>query len=132
MLFHVVEAAVPQDRRPKRLFDLDPEEARDSADLRLRIAFQIVEMDEQDVRPAPIGPPGPDIGPERPDGIPVAIQPIVKELARVGDGRLEWRTHASWSVVDEAQGVWSEMTVVIVPAPQCVAAVSPDVQILCM
>ena len=86
VLLHPLERTIFQNRVPARFVDGNVEERRDVAHLSRHIALQVREVHEQDIRQVANLPPGADVLPERPEGIAVALQPLVPVLSDIAGG----------------------------------------------
>src|SRR5262245_18916380 len=87
------------DRGPARLVDRNLEELRDPADLAGHVALETGEVHEANVREIADLPPGPDVVPERPERMPVAIHPFAPVLADVARWALDRWVNAAGRLV---------------------------------
>src|SRR6185503_18845677 len=92
---HVVEAAVLDDGVPAALVDRDVEEARDATDLCRHVGLELREVQEHYVREPADLPPRAHVLPERPERVPVAIEPVEEVLPHRRRGLLDRRTDAA-------------------------------------
>ena len=76
------------------------------------------------------GPPAPYVLPQRPEREAVAREPLVEVLPDVAGRRLDRRADPPGRVVQLGIEVGVGVDVVVVEAPQHVAAVTPDVEVL--
>jgi len=112
-----------------RFIDGDLEERRDPPDLARQIALQIGEMQHEHIRQVPDLPPAPDILPERPEGVAVAVEPFTEILADVGRRMRNRRPDTARRVVECAIPVVIGVGVMVIHAEDHVAPVAADIDV---
>src|SRR5919205_1018813 len=100
VLLHPLKGAVLNNRLPLRFVDGNVEELSDATHLSRHILFEVSEVHEQDVRKVANLPPAANVLPERPEGMAVALQPLVEVLPDVCGRRLDGWPDAPRRVVE--------------------------------
>ena len=107
------------------------EEVGDPPDLAFHVGLEVGEVHEQHVRQMPDVPPRADVLPERPERMAVLVEPVVVVLSGpTPDGRQDRVADPAGRVVQRAVPRRVGVGVVVPHAPQHVAAVAGDVDVL--
>ncbi len=96
---------------------------------RRHVGLEGVEVEQHDVRQVADGPPGPDVLPERPERMAVAVEPVEEVVPHRRRWRLDRRTDPAGRLVQRLVPFGVRVDVVVVHAPHHVAAVAPDVEV---
>src|SRR5262249_39214361 len=126
---HPRERAVLQDGSPTLFVDRDLQERRNPTDLPGHVALEIREMDESDVGEVANLPPAPNVLPERPEGVPIAVHPVAPVLPDVIRRRFDGRAYPTRRLVQRPIPGLVGVEMVVVHAPDDIASIAADVDV---
>jgi len=126
---HVIEGAMLHNGGEYLLVDRNVEELGDLSNRAGEIGLHTVEVHELDVRQITDRPPRTNILPEGPKGVAVSFEPLLVVVMNRSWRPLDRRPNSPRRIVKRVEPRLSRVCVVVVHAPDRVAAVAADVKV---